>query len=217
MKTIQHSLMRAAMVALLFTLRPPTLDGQSPGATLEGNLESAPGITPAPEPPKPKERGVRVEPDHGSSPIPGEVRDQLTPEQIYRLELTRLQKSQPNHDDRVLVPIASFIMVLGILALVAWGKVRRRTMMHETVRLMLEKGQPIPAELLRDNFDRSPRLPKSDLRRGILWVAIGLGLMAFLLADHHHGWGLGFIPLCIGLGYLLAWKLEGSVISGHGA
>jgi hypothetical protein len=50
------------------------------------------------------------------------------------------------------------------------------------------------------------------MRRGVVLVMIGLGLMLFLGAinDWEGGiWSLGIIPFLIGAGYLLVWKLEG--------
>jgi Domain of unknown function (DUF6249) len=53
---------------------------------------------------------------------------------------------------------------------------------------------------------------RSDLRRGVVLLMVGLGLMIFFGAvnDWEGGvWSLGVIPFVIGLGYLLVWKLEG--------
>jgi hypothetical protein len=82
--------------------------------------------------------------------------------------------------------------------------------MHRTIRMMAEKGQPIPAALL------APPTPavrqRSDVRRGIVLVMAGVGLMVCFGAwsDWEGGsWAIGVIPFVIGLGYLLVWKLEG--------
>src|SRR5438034_5164910 len=83
-------------------------------------------------------------------------------------------------------------------------------MRQRTIRMMVEKGQPIPAELLAPAA-RSVRR-RSDVRRGVIWAMIGLGVMIFFGAvnDWEGGaWSLGLIPFLIGLGYLLVWKLEG--------
>jgi hypothetical protein len=86
-------------------------------------------------------------------------------------------------------------------------------MMHETVRLLVEKGQPLPPEIFQQNFQK----PKSDLRRGLTWIAVGLGIIGYFLADHDSSWGMGFIPLFVGIGFLLAWKLESSSKPDSGA
>jgi hypothetical protein len=81
---------------------------------------------------------------------------------------------------------------------------------QRTIRMMVEKGQPVPAELLAPT-KRVVR-PRSDVRRGVIWTMIGLGAMIFFGAvnDWEGGiWSLGLIPFLIGLGYLMVWKLEG--------
>ena len=96
------------------------------------------------------------------------------------------------------------VMVIGIFALIG-NRMRQRT-----IRMMVEKGQPVPAELLAPEVRRVRR--RSDVRRGVVWTMVGLGLMIWLAAvnDWEGGaWSFGLIPFLIGLGYLIIWKLEG--------
>lgn len=95
------------------------------------------------------------------------------------------------------------VMVIGITALIA-SRMRQRT-----IRMMVEKGQPVPAELLAPEVRRVRR--RSDVRRGVVWTMVGLGLMIWLAAvnDWEGGaWSFGLIPFLIGLGFLIVWKLE---------
>ena len=96
------------------------------------------------------------------------------------------------------------VLVIGIFALIG-NRMRQRT-----IRMMVEKGQPVPAELLAPEVRRVRR--RSDVRRGVIWTMVGLGLMVWLAAvnDWEGGvWSFGLIPFLIGLGYLIVWKLEG--------
>ena len=96
------------------------------------------------------------------------------------------------------------VAVIGIFALIG-NRMRQRT-----IRMMVEKGQPVPAELLAPEVRRVRR--RSDVRRGVIWTMVGLGLMVWLAAvnDWEGGvWSFGLIPFLIGLGYLIVWKLEG--------
>jgi hypothetical protein len=74
---------------------------------------------------------------------------------------------------------------------------------------MVEKGQAVPPAL----FAAPPAIrARSDMRRGVVLVMIGFGLMIFLGAvnDWDGGaWAVGVIPFLIGVGYLLVWKFEG--------
>ena len=96
------------------------------------------------------------------------------------------------------------VATIGIFALIG-NRMRQRT-----IRMMVEKGQPVPAELLAPEVRRVRR--RSDVRRGVIWTLVGLGLMVWLGAvnDWEGGvWSFGLIPFLIGLGYLIVWKLEG--------
>ena len=95
------------------------------------------------------------------------------------------------------------VMVIGVIALIG-SRMRQRT-----IRMMVEKGQQVPAELLAPEVRRVRR--RSDVRRGVVWTMVGLGLMIWLAAvnDWEGGaWSFGLIPFLIGVGYLIVWKLE---------
>jgi hypothetical protein len=95
------------------------------------------------------------------------------------------------------------VLLIGVIALIG-SRMRQRT-----IRMMVEKGQPVPAELLAPEVRRVRR--RSDVRRGVIWTMVGLGLIIWLAAvnDWEGGaWSFGLIPFLIGLGYLIVWKLE---------
>ena len=96
------------------------------------------------------------------------------------------------------------VMAIGLFALLV-SRSRQRT-----IRMMVEKGQPVPAELLAPHTKAVRQ--RSDVRRGVIWTMIGLGAMIFFGAvNEWEGgvWSIGLIPFLIGLGYLMVWKLEG--------
>jgi len=94
------------------------------------------------------------------------------------------------------------VILIGVFALLV-SRSRQRT-----IRLLVEKGQPVPAELLAPATRAVRR--RSDVRRGVVWTMVGLGLMIWLAAINEDGaaWSFGLIPFLIGLGYLIIWKLE---------
>lgn len=84
---------------------------------------------------------------------------------------------------------------------------RAKELKHQTVRLALEKGQPVPPGLLEEH---SPvRQPQNDLRSGVKAVFIGLGLGLFFWTVEPRMWGVGLIPAFVGLGHIAAWALTG--------
>ena len=77
----------------------------------------------------------------------------------------------------------------------------QRKLTHETIRLMVEKGIPIPPEMFAD---------RSSLRLGVINITTSLGFLAFCLISHdeiwRQLWGAGVIGLAIGIGYIVVWK-----------
>jgi hypothetical protein len=106
--------------------------------------------------------------------------------------------------------VAIVAIVLGIgspvilVGLILWYKARRARMAHDTAITLAEKGQPIPPELFMTREE-----PYSDLRRGLVLVGLGLALCIFML-QLDKPWSIGLIPLFMGVGYLIVWKMEGS-------
>jgi hypothetical protein len=109
----------------------------------------------------------------------------------------------------LLIPIVAIIMA-GVV------RIKRNRMLHDTVRLMTEKGAAIPPELIDAVANDSKQQaktwsPTSQLRSGVINIAIGLGFM-FLLREIDGGptwmWAAGMIPFMIGVGFLLIWWIE---------
>ena len=107
--------------------------------------------------------------------------------------------------------LAVFGFPVAIVAVIMFSSWARTRSLHRTVRMMVEKGQPVPPELLSSPA-AAPVIvrPWYDLRRGIVLVSVGVGVVMFfgISAGWDNGvWALGLIPGLIGLGYLLAWRL----------
>src|SRR5688500_9751175 len=98
--------------------------------------------------------------------------------------------------------------VLVVAAIMFFSYLKSRSL-HRTVRTMVEKGEPVPAAL----FAPPPVVrARSDMRRGVVLMMVGFGVMIFFGAVNEWeggAWALGIIPFLIGAGYLLVWKLEG--------
>src|SRR3954463_13728515 len=83
----------------------------------------------------------------------------------------------------MLIPIAFFVMVAAIVILPRYFKSQERLRMSETLRAAIEKGQPLPSEII-DAMSTNVRLPdlpatpQRDLRTGIIWMGVAAGLVA---------------------------------------
>jgi hypothetical protein len=158
----------------------------------------------------------KISAGHENSPadnyygLPKEAFDRLTPEQIVELaqahQKTFVTEQLPETILTALVPAAMFTMIAVCVWLGVNGRQKRSRMLHDTIRLMIEKGQPIPPELLQPPAPK--RRPQSDLRRGLVLAGIGVGLTVWLALDGGNKWALGLIPLLMGLGFLVTWKVE---------
>lgn len=86
------------------------------------------------------------------------------------------------------VPIALFVCIAAGVIAPFYFRSRDRAKLLDTVRVAYERGQPVPPELVEALQARQkPFRPsaETDLRSGVIWLAVGLGLAFF-------GWMLGF-------------------------
>ena len=130
-----------------------------------------------------------------------------------------------------LIPICGIIMIIAVVIgpiwITSYFKSRERQQLHETLRLAYEKGQTPPPELVEKltagvgaEVTRRSATPENDLRRAVVLIAVGTGLIGLglclgwgiSLADPVGGWitgaaiaGSGAIPGMIGLAYLFLW------------
>ena len=78
----------------------------------------------------------------------------------------------------------------------------------DTLLKIVEQGGDVNPELM--GMLETPDGPTSDLRKGVVWLAIGIPLtLAMALSDGGENWtsGLfGLIPVFIGIAYLIVMK-----------
>jgi hypothetical protein len=110
----------------------------------------------------------------------------------------------------VAVLATALVLPVTLLCVFLHFRHRRTKLLHETLRAMVDKGVPIPPELLNTKTQSTPRQRGNDLRRGLMCVGVGLGLVLMALATHGSGkiGFAGFIPLFIGAAFLIAWRVE---------
>lgn len=113
----------------------------------------------------------------------------------------------------IIVPVSLFAMIAAIVLVPTWFKSRERRDLQETVRHALDKGQELPAELV-ETIARSTRKPPAtahtDLRTGVIWLAIGAGIATFgMLTGYEDSdalrplLGLASIPGFLGLAFVV--------------
>jgi hypothetical protein len=124
--------------------------------------------------------------------------------------------------DEGFVGFVAILCVFGTITAIVFGptylKFRERREMQATVRAAIDKGQPLPPEMIEAmTKDVAKNLPSRtrDIRRGIIWLAVGLGIAAFGYLnslgwqdsdmEHVFGGSIGFaaIPVTVGLAFLV--------------
>lgn len=118
------------------------------------------------------------------------------------------------------IPIFAIFAVFGTITAIVFGpiflKYREKRDMQETIRHGVDKGQPLPAELidaLTKDVQRALPSRLKDIRRGIIWLAVGVGIAAFGVVSEIGGnWngnidngllGIACIPVTIGLAFIV--------------
>jgi hypothetical protein len=123
-----------------------------------------------------------------------------------------------------------FLVPLVVIIVVIWYKMRRNRMMNETMLKLAERGIVPPGEAMQAIADGRPaaaiqagpstgplyeqakalrkRAAWSDLRKGVIMAAIGLGLAIWGALEDGTPNGLGLILLFVGLGFVLLWYFE---------
>lgn len=114
----------------------------------------------------------------------------------------------------ILVPISLFAMIAALVIAPRYFKSIERQKMADTLRVAIEKGQPLPSEVIdaMSSNVRSPAMlpsPQRDLRTGIIWLGVGVGLAALGLAMSFEEpdvlfpcLGLASFPIFIGLAFV---------------
>jgi Domain of unknown function (DUF6249) len=91
------------------------------------------------------------------------------------------------------IPIA-FVAVIGLYL---FFRHRKNIMLHDTLRAMIDKGTPIPPELLHSPQSNQARRPRNDFRTGLILVGIGAAL------EFSGSGRAGMIVLFMGFAFLL--------------
>ena len=112
--------------------------------------------------------------------------------------------------EEVLVPLAFFLSLFAIVAIVSYYRFRTRQEAMITVRSALDSGQPLSSEVINE-LSTMLHDKRNDLRRGMVFVAIGLAIVTLALSADElpvgEVLGVSAFPFFVGIAYLLLWYL----------
>ena len=112
----------------------------------------------------------------------------------------------------LLIPIVMFISMAVVLGLFLMYRHRSRAELQQTVRMALDKGQELTPDII-DRLGQPKQAPYSDLRRAVIWLAIGIGFALFgLILDEDEAVrpliAIGAFPIAIGIAYLIMSRVS---------
>ena len=81
----------------------------------------------------------------------------------------------------VLVPIGLFAMIAAIVIAPLYFRSQERQKMAETLRAAIERGESLPPDIMTSfaAVSKQPASPARDLRTGIIWLSVAIGMAAF--------------------------------------
>jgi len=108
-----------------------------------------------------------------------------------------------------LIPVVMFLGLTVVFSLLIWFRYRARREMQETLRVALDKGQDLTPEII-DRLGHPKAAPDKDLRLGVIWlaIAVGLALCGFAVPDDSGEAFRGILaaaafPFSIGVAYMI--------------
>jgi preprotein translocase subunit YajC len=100
----------------------------------------------------------------------------------------------------VLIPITFFALALVIVIVAINAQYKRRLLEHKQRMMALEKGLPMPPSLVEEKVK-----PFNPYAAPLVWIFLGIGVGIFgMIIGTMELVGLAVIPLCIGIGLLIA-------------
>ena len=110
------------------------------------------------------------------------------------------------------IPIFICLMIAAIVIVPRYFQSQERQKMAETLKAAIEKGQPLPTEVVDaiSSGVKTPPSPQRDLRTGIIWLGVGLGFAGLGVALSYEEadatmpmLGIAAFPAFIGLAFII--------------
>ena len=128
-------------------------------------------------------------------------------------------------DSGTWVPIFFFLAVFGIVALTLWRRLEVERERQQTIRLAIERGQPLDASLVEKMLAPPPaKAPGNPFTWpiGIASTGIGLGIFSLFMRQLEEDafWpimGSGCLVATIGVGLFVSAYMRARFIGGNGS
>ncbi len=137
-------------------------------------------------------------------------REKLAQEKELANARMKLTAQEGDYSDFILL-IFMGVFILALFVIPYYFSLKKAKARQEIILTLLEKGKDIP-----DNLFTNPKKPQkstaTDLRKGIILIAFGLSIsiIIFVIRIQGNFWTIGLIPIFIGIGYVISFKLDQS-------
>ncbi len=139
--------------------------------------------------------------------------NKLSPEQLLELKKAELENERKKIEGNAredmpltgfqifMIVVAPFLFVIILIWIIYAAKNKESKRKFELYMKALEMGQPVPEDFFqKDKKDK----PNSNLKKGVLWTAVGLALLIYFIINHNNdGLIVGIVPTFVGIGYLV--------------
>jgi len=139
--------------------------------------------------------------------------NKLLPEQLLELKKAELENERKKIEANAredmpftgfqlfLICVLPFIFVIILVWIIYSVKNKESKRKFELYMKALEMGQPVPEDFFpKEKKDK----PGSNLKKGVLWAAVGFALLIYFIITHNNdGLIVGIVPTFVGIGYLV--------------
>lgn len=146
-------------------------------------------------------------------------------QQKTELELLKMKQSheleRANFDNQkiqtTLIPIVGIVFVFGvpaitliiIILLSSRYKLKTQKARYLVIEKAIESGRELPDRFFEELESKKPASGKKRLSTALTLISLGISILFFgIITENKYVWSLSPIPLLIGLGQLLVYKLE---------
>lgn len=138
----------------------------------------------------------------------------LKMKQKHELELADLDNEKIQ---TTLIPVVAIVFVFGVPAIALFlivllglrYKLKMQKDRYSVVEKAIESGRELPDAFFEEPLSKKPTYNKKRLSMALTLITLGVGILFFgLVAENKYVWAFSVIPILIGLGQLLVYKIE---------
>jgi hypothetical protein len=113
--------------------------------------------------------------------------------------------------NETMIPIVMFMGITIVFVALFWFRYKSRSELQSTIRTALDKGQELTPEVI-DRLGHPKASKDKDLRMGIVWIAVAIGLVGFGFGIPDEDEvarifaGIAGFPFMMGIAYLILHK-----------